>query len=864
MVHRLLKPGRRLLLSAVAVGLWGMAVGARPAGADPVDPVVATLAMEGEARFPVVVAATASPRVRAAAEELATYLGRLGGAAFATIPGDGRSGIVVGTAAEFPDLPVSAAWRTVGILEREDYCLRSHDRGLWVVGATDLAVEHAVWDVLHRLGFRQFFPGDHWEIVPRQGTLAIACDVVESPDYHTRRIWYGFGAWDYARQPYAEWCRRNRAMPGVDLKTGHAYDAIIARHRETFAERPELLALVDGRRRGPKLCIGNPDLRRLVVEDSLARFVERPQLDSISMDPSDGGGWCECPECAKLGSVTDQALTLANEVAAAVNERHPGRLVSIYAYAYHSPPPAIEPHPQVVVSVATAFIRGGYSLEEIITGWSEKNAVLGVREYYSVNTWDRDLPAAARGGNPAWLSRTIPEFHARGARFMSAEASDNWGPNGLGYYLAARMLWDVSEARRVEQLTDDFLAAAFGPASEAMRAFYDQLDGSKPQLGLEDQLARMVRGLEAAYEAVDAAAPADAAAIRRRLDDLTQYARYCDLFHRYQSARGAARQRGFEDLVRHVWRMRTTMLVHAHALLRDLPQRDRSITLPPECRFNAPPAGNPWRSDEPYAAAAGATFRAEAIERYPLVDVEFEPLTFGDDLRPATPLALPAVAADSIGHLGAASGTQVFQTLVDDGTAGIELQITAAAAASGHDPELVHVALWKIGGASQTGERETLVAEQHDLPADGRAHTVTLEATEPGVHEIRITSAAKTSVAWPAGRPMVVKSSADQPMNPAYTDYWMMHFYVPRGTRTVGIHGGDHGEIHDAEGHPLFWLNGRPAGYYSIPVPDGQDGRLWRIRYGRGPIRLLTVPPYLARAPEELLLPPDVVERDAE
>ena len=38
-------------------------------------------------------------------------------------------------------------------------------------------------------------------------------------------------------------------------------------------------------------------------------------------------------------------------------------------------------------------------------------------------------------------------------------------------------------------------------------------------------------------------------------------------------------------------------------------------------------------------------------------------------------------------------------------------------------------------------------------------------------------------------------------------------------------------------------------------MPDGEDGRLWRIRYGRGPIRLLTVPPYFARSGAELLLP---------
>ena len=48
----------------------------------------------------------------------------------------------------------------------------------------------------------------------------------------------------------------------------------------------------------------------------------------------------------------------------------------------------------------------------------------------------------------------------------------------------------------------------------------------------------------------------------------------------------------------------------------------------------------------------------------------------------------------------------------------------------------------------------------------------------------------------------------------------------------------------------------------SVTVPEGQDGKLWQIRYGRGPIRLLTVPPYFARTAAELLLPKEVVDAD--
>src|SRR4029079_16711286 len=100
----------------------------------------------------------------------------------------------------------------------------------------------------------------------------------------------------------------------------------------------------------------------------------------------------------------------------------------------------------------TAFIKGGNTLNDLLAGWQKQGATLGIREYYSVNTWDRDLPGKARGGTPAYLARTIPEFHAKGARFLSAESSDNWGPNGLGYYLAARLMWDVAEAKTADAM----------------------------------------------------------------------------------------------------------------------------------------------------------------------------------------------------------------------------------------------------------------------------------------------------------------------------------------------------------------------------------------------------------------------------
>lgn len=819
-------------------------------------PVAVRIASGGQAQQPVVVSEAASPRVQKAASTLAHYLQRITGAPFEIRTGDGTAGIAVGLAADFQRLPSPEAWRAPRATQRENYLLRSHPNGLYLLGATDLAVEHAVWDLLYRLGYRQFFPGQRWEVVPAAGELSIAVSAIEAPDYLARRIWYGFGPWDYASEPYAAWCARNRVTSGVVLNSGHAYGAIAAAKRAEFARHPEFFALVGEKRQPPgegsKFCIGNPALRELVVEYAMEYFHRDPEADSISMDPSDGGGWCQCDKCAALGSVTDRALTLANQVAEAVNRRWPGKLVGMYAYNYHSPPPSIGVHPNVVISVATSFLRGGLTLDEIIQGWSSKGAALGIREYYSVNTWDRDMPGRARGSDLAYLARTIPEFHARGARYLSAESSDNWGPNGLGYYVAARILWDVREAERLPQIVDDFLARAFGPAKGPMGEFYQQLDGSRDHPVLDDQLGRMYRHLAAARQL------ANTPEIRARVEDLLLYTRYADLYDRYAQAQGDRRQAAFEALIRHAYRMRTTMLVHAKALYRDLDARDKTVSIPPQARIEVPEGRNPWKSSHPFAEEELEGFLAEGIAGRPLAKIDFELARFSGDLVPAGPLRLPAVRP---GETGAGRGQQTFFTWVDRAPGTIELRVTGGLIAHYRDRGNVRIALWKVGGVGTSGERETKVAEDRSVPPDGAEHVVRLAAQEPGLHKITLSDGNDmTRAAWPPGTPFTFRSSMDEPIN--QSGRWSLYFYVPRGTQVIGLLGGGSGRIVDPAGKPALRLEGRKPGYHSLAVPPGLDGKLWKIEQASGAVRLLTVPPCLARSGDELLLPSEVVRRD--
>jgi hypothetical protein len=159
-------------------------------------------------------------------------------------------------------------------------------------------------------------------------------------------------------------------------------------------------------------------------------------------------------------------------------------------------------------------------------------------------------------------------------------------------------------------------------------------------------------------------------AVGRRLDHLTLYTRYVELFRAYEIASGDQRQAAFEQLIRHVYRIRTTMMVHAKAIYRDLDRRDKSVTIPAENAWNKPESGNDWKSSESWKAEEIASIARAGIDANPTI--AFKPQTFSRDLRPLSDA--PDLRRIEDSHRG--RGTQVFYTWA--GAAG------AKSAAPGH------------------------------------------------------------------------------------------------------------------------------------------------------------------------------------
>lgn len=509
----------------------------------------------------------ADPRSREISAELAEILQKITGQEIKLEAGSAQR-IVLGVAADFPELAKEAALDPENPFGREDYVIRSSREQLLLVGSTAAGVSLAVSDLLHRWGYRQFFPGKSWEIIPKAGTLSLNASDIQRPAFYFRDI-FGTSYFPEEVEGFKRWYRLNRLGRGFQLNTRHSYNEIYKRNKAAFDAAPDYFASVDGKpqnatKKKYKFNAANPDLLQLLVKDAKTLLSADDAEDSVSMDPSDFGGWDNSGEAfKKIGSPSNQAVTMANIVAkeaAAPLKKY----VGMYAYYSHQFPPDIAVEPNIIVSFATRFLKPDRDVYESIKSWRNKGvALVGIRDYHSFWDWDLAMPGRALGGNLHYLEEAIPKFHALGARFYTSESQSAWGAYGLGYYVTTRLLWNPQEDRKA--IVADFLEKSFGPAAEPMARFYSLLNGDDSVLARYTTPAELYAPLMEAIKAANGDRE-----ICQRITELAAYVRYVELLGNLEKAQDEHKPEALRELYAWVFRTAPMQILPTRAIaLRD-------------------------------------------------------------------------------------------------------------------------------------------------------------------------------------------------------------------------------------------------------------------------------------------------------
>lgn len=244
---------------------------------------------------------------------------------------------------------------------------------------------------------------------------------------------------------------------------------------------------------------------------------------------------------------------------------------------------------------------------------------------------------------------------------------------------------------------------------------------------------------------------------------------------------------------------------------------------------------------------------AASWAKEPEPPTDFTPVAYSNDLVSARPLALVTPKGRSGPGLYTRSPIRYY-VWIDQADQKLQLQATGGMIKQYQSRGAAQFKLY-VGNQPQ-GEPVSTAS----CPPDQQPHELELTATEPGLHCLVMDDQqVGTSMWWKAAAPLTRTATAAHPL-------WVpagrasLCFYVPRGARIIGGYGSGIGQFIDSAGQAHEGLSRTTTGYFSIAVPEGQDGKLWRLDGFLGKLYLLTVPPYFAADANALLLPREVVE----
>ena len=274
---------------------------------------------------------------------------------------------------------------------------------------------------------------------------------------------------------------------------GHTFGAFVPPGKgygdfhDHFKDEPECFALWNGKRNVQQHCYTSPSTRRIFL-DCMDRFWRKHEGEDIvlNLSPIDSPVHCTCENCKKVGDPSTLFFTLANDLIAETEKRHPGRLYDTYAYSFYLNPPACRIHPNLMVTYCqydrcykhllgdTNCAQNAKSLKAV-RAWTEKLGHTPDIYGYHYATFSWNVPLLL----PIWdvCQDEIRWCRDGGIRFYKTEFyGENLASarvNRFSSYAFTKLFWNPD--LDMDALMTDYTDRVFGKAGPEMKAYWQLL-----------------------------------------------------------------------------------------------------------------------------------------------------------------------------------------------------------------------------------------------------------------------------------------------------------------------------------------------------------------------------------------------------
>jgi hypothetical protein len=446
------------------------------------------LADNESSRYNIIIPTHATPDELKASTVLQNYLLQISGAALPVITADKHRSsyeIVLGQNERLDELSPGINYN---LLKQDGFVIKTDSLRLIIAGGNEKGTLYGVYSFLEKyLGCRMYSP--KVKIIPQQKQIILGkindqqIPVIGFRDTHYRTTWDA---------EYTDWHKLDHAPDGERTDWGmwvHTFNELVP-PQIYYQSHPEYFAMVKGKRLPTQLCLSNPAVLEITVQNLRKKIAQNPGAKYWSVSQNDNRDYCTCDKCRAIdereGSPSGSIINFVNQVA----DQFPNKIISTLAYEYgRHAPKTLKPRDNVNIMLCSIEAHRDKPIKE---DTASAEFVKDVQDWGKIAkdiiVWDYVIQfnhLISPFPNLQVLQPNIQFFAENGVNSMFEQGNREVGGEfaALRSYLISKLLWDPY--LNVDSVMNDFLFGYYGAAGKPIREYIDMmreelLKGGKP------------------------------------------------------------------------------------------------------------------------------------------------------------------------------------------------------------------------------------------------------------------------------------------------------------------------------------------------------------------------------------------------
>jgi hypothetical protein len=442
---------------------------------------------DGFSKYRIILPSTPTESESKAANILQDYLIQISGAVLPIIGAEkARSSyeIVLGQNDRIDELGLNINYNE---LQQDGFLIKTDSARLIIAGGSGKGTIYGVYTLLEKyLNCRMYTPSAR--VIPKQKQISLdKIDDKQIPSIRFRSIHYK-STWD---AEYVDWHKLSHDENGERKDWGmwvHTFNALVP-PEIYFDNHQEYFALVDGKRLPTQLCLTNPDVLKITIQNLRKKIAQNPAALYWSVSQNDNKRFCTCDNCKAIdereGSPSGSIIQFVNQVA----DEFPDKIISTLAYEYgRKAPKTLKPRPNVNIMLCSIEAFRHLPITE---DSASADFVKDVEDWGKIArdiiVWDYVIQFTnliSPFPNLHVLQPNIQFFVKNGVTAMFEQGNREVGGefSELRSYLLAKLLWDPD--MDVNVLMNDFLNGYYGNAGPYIRKYIDTMQEAQKKSAL--------------------------------------------------------------------------------------------------------------------------------------------------------------------------------------------------------------------------------------------------------------------------------------------------------------------------------------------------------------------------------------------